>query len=357
MKILVNLDPSTYERIKSLVANGEYESVEQFLRVGADNQLAIETDAAEAPVTSAEDESHDYPRGARATGSSGDDYQWGYTVPDTIPTRNPHPKDRDSLLLFSQYYRFLPLKTVLLELAAETAETNDSTTLDKFRDHISEAVIPIRDALVEWEEANDVSKQDRFSTGFPNRDASDIDRTMRRYLHHYVGRYKPEKGKPSGFGHDLGFVSIHADASNTSQIALTDDGRTFAALTNPVLSAGPSTETSALATDEREFLVAHLRANLGLEYEFMEYVYSTLEHHEGTYTGAMDRFRSFLEGTNQFSDDPSDNQIRSHTAGTISRMVAVGALERGQRRGEYNTARPLASYRSDHITTNTETTQ
>ena len=357
MKIVVNLDPPIYERIKSLVADSEYESVEQFLRVGADNQLAIEADAAEAPVTSAEDESHEEPRDAQATGSSADGYDWGYTVPDTVPTRDPHPKDRDALLLFSQYYRFLPLKAVILELAAETAATGGPVALENFRDHISEAVIPIRDALVEWEEANDVSKQDRFSTGFPNRDASDLDRTMRRYLHHYVGRYRPEKGKPSGFGHDLCFVSIHADANNTSRIALTDAGRTFAALTNPVLSAGPSTKTSALATNEREFLVAHLRAKLGLEYEFMEYVYSTLEHHEGTYTGAMDRFRSFLEGTDQFSDDPSDNQIRSHTAGTISRMVAVGALERGQRRGAYNTARPLASYRSDHITTDTETTQ
>jgi len=357
MKIVVNLDPPTYERIKSLVADGEYESVEQFLRVGADNQLAMEADAAEVPVTSAEDESHEETQNAQATALPGDGYEWGYTVPDTVPTSDPHPTDRNGLLLFSQYYRFLPLKVVLLELAAETAATGGPVALKKFRDHISEAVIPIRDAIVEWEEANDVSKQDRFSTGFPNRDASDPERTMRRYLHHYVGRYRPEKGEPSGFGHDLGFVSIHVDANNTSRIALTDAGRTFAALTNPVLSVGPSSETSALATDEREFLVAHLRANLGLEYDFMEYVYSTLEHHEGTYTGAMDRFRSFLEGTDQFSGDPSDNQIRSHTAGAISRMVAVGALNRGQRRGAYDTARPLASYRSDHITTNTETTQ
>lgn len=357
MKIVVNLDPPTYERIKSLVADGEYESVEQFLRVGADNQLAIETDAAEAPVTSTENKSHEETQDTQATTTTGDGYEWGYTVPDTVPTRDPHPADRDALLLFSQYYRFLPLKVVILELAGETAATGGPVALDKFREHMSEAVIPIRDALVEWEETNDVSKQDRFSTGFPNRDASDPDRTMRRYLHHYVGRYKPEKGEPSGFGHDLGFVSIHADASNTSRIALTDAGRTFAALTNPVLSVGPSSDTPALATDEREYLVAHLRANLGLEYEFMEYIYSTLEHHEGTYTGAMDRFRSFLEGTDQFSDDPSDNQIRSHTAGAISRMVAVGALDRGQRRGAYNTARPLESYRSDHITTNTETTQ
>ena len=358
MKIVVNLDPATYERIKSLVAGGEYESVEQFLRVGADNQLAIEADADEAPVTTAEDASQQETLDSQSTAAStGDGYEWGYIVPDTVPTHDPHPADRNSLLLFSQYYRFLPLKFVMLELATETATAAGSVDLKSFRNHIAEAVIPIRNALVEWEEAEDVSKQDRFSTGFPNREASDPDRTMRRYLHHYVGRYKPEKGEPSGFGHDLGFVSIHADASNTSRIALTDAGRTFAELTNPVLSAGPSADTAALGTDEREFLVAHLRENLDLEYEFMEYVYSTLEHHEGTYTGAMDRFRSFLEGTEKFSDDPSDNQIRSHTAGTISRMVATGVLERGQRRGAYNTVRPLVSYRSDHVENHTEITQ
>jgi hypothetical protein len=357
MKIVINLDPSTYERVKSIVADGKYESIEQFLRVGADNQLAIEDDAADAPITSAEYESQEETLDAQVTASSGDGYEWGYTVPDTVPTYDPHPVDRGALLLFAQYYRFLPLKVVILELAAETAATGGTVPLETFCKHISEAVIPIRDALVEWEEVNDVKKQDRFSTAFPNRDASDPDRSMRRYLHHYVGRYKPEKGEPSGFGHDLGLVSIHADANNTSQIALTDAGRTFAALTNPVLSSGPSTDTPALSTDEREFIVTHIRKNLGLEYDFMEYIYSTLEHHEGTYTDAMDRFRSFLQGTDQFSEDSSDNQIRSHTAGAISRMVTVGALNRGQRRGAYNTARPLASYRSDHITTTTKKTQ
>lgn len=348
MKIVINLDPPTYERIKTLVAEGEYESVEQFMRVGADNQLAMEAETDESAGGTRE-RAQQTLNSQQVSDSEASSYDWGYTIPENVPTRDPHPADRDTLLLFSQYYRFLPLKFVILELAAETAANGGPVALDTFRDHIADAVIPIRDAVVEWEDAEDVSKQDSFSTGFPNRDASDPNRTMRRYLHHYVGRYKPEKGEPSGFGHDLGFVSIHADASNTSRIALTETGRKFAELTNPILSTGPSTDKTPLSTEEREFLVAHIRANLGVEYDFMEYVYTTLEHHEGTYTDALNRFHVFLEGTEHFSDDPSENQVRSHTAGTISRMVAVGALERGQRRGAYNTVRPLESYRSEHV--------
>lgn len=348
MKIVVNLDPATYERIKSLVNDGEYESVEQFLRVGADNQLAIEAgeDASDEP-SSADEPSESTSAPVTDMPESVTTYEWADSVPADVPTRDPYPADRGTTLLFSQYYRFLPLKFVLRELAIETADADGPVGLDRFRDHVADAVIPLRDALVDWEAAEDVSKQNRLSTGFPNRGSSDPQRTMRRYLHHYVGRYKPEKEEPSGFGHDLGFVSIRSDANGDPRICLTEAGMQFTRLSNPVLSQGPGADVESLTDDERAFLVTHIRSILGLEYEFMHYVYETLEHHRGTYTDTMEQFRSFLVNTDQFSDDPSENQIRSHTAGTISRMVVLGVLERGRRRGSYNTVRPLESYRYD----------
>jgi len=342
MKIVVDMDPDTYEEIKSLVTAGSYESVEQFLRAAADNQLTIE--ASEGYRTDAVDSSDESPEGAAASSTS-QSYLWGYDPAPEPPVRDPHPADRHELLLFSQFYRFLPLKFALSELADITGDSDSPVKLDEFRDHVSEAVIPVRDALASWEDANDISKQNRLSTGFPKRDSSDPERTMRRYLNHYVGHYPTGSESPSGFGHQLGLVSIQREPDSPPTIALTPAGAAFVALTNPVLADGPAEDRTSLSENERHYLVAHIRATLDLEYEFMNFVYRILENHEGTYTGALDHFRAFLEGCSQFTEDPSENRVRSHTAGTISRMVALGVLRRGSRRGVYETGTPLNSYR------------
>lgn len=334
MKIVVDLDPDTYERIKQYVVNGEYESVEQFLRASADNQLTIEAadnDSPEEAPTSASE-------------PPADAVSWGLDIPETVPTRGPFPVDRSNILLFAQYYRFLPLKFVLYRLALESAEADVPLTLEAFRDHVSEAVLPVRDAIVRWEDQEDIPKGDRFSTAFPKQDASDPERTMRRYLNHYVGHYQPRKATPSGFGHDLGFVSIETTDDEVT-IQLTEAGLAFARLENPVLENGPVAAEAALSDAERAYLVSHIRETMDMEYEFMAFVYKTLEHHDRTYTKLLENFRSFLENTQEFGPESSDNQIRSHTAGTISRMVSVGILERGSRRGVYETVRPLTAYR------------
>jgi len=348
MRIVVDLDPDTYEKIRELVEAGRYDSVEQFLRAGADNQLTIETSPEDGGDTHRSMRPQGRPADQTTAPMNGFESvagRWVYSMPDGVPVREPHPSNRSELLLFSQFYRFLPLKFALIELAKATAEGGGPVNLEEFRDQVTEAVVPFRNALQDWENAYDVSKQDQFSTGFPKRDASKPERAMTRYLNHYVGRYRPESQEPAGFGHHLGMVSIEPSTDEATAITLTPAGQSFLNLENPVLVDGPEESENSLSTDEQNCLVAHIRDTLPLEYEFMEFVYDVLEHHDETYSKAMKQFRMFLEGSSGFTDDPTDNRVRSHTAGTISRMVALGILERGARRGVYQTARPLDSYR------------
>jgi len=352
MKIVVDLDSRTYERIRELVVSGEYESVEQFLRAGADNQLTIEEAEDESTqqvltqhTTSSQAADGFSSASEQAVSKSQMDFTWDVSIPTDVPTREPHASNRDETLLFAQYYRFLPLKFVLWQLAVESADAGGALDLDEFRDYVAEAVIPVRDAIVAWEKEEDVSKRNKLSTAFPKQDVSDPERTMRRYLNHYVGHYRTQKEEPSGFGHDLGFVSIEAPTDESTTIELTPAGVAFTKLSNPVFSAGPRAAASSLSDEERNYLVTDLRSTLGLEYEFMEFIYTTLQHHQQTYTALLGNFRSFLEDTSQFDSDSSDNQIRSHTAGAISRMVSLGILERGSKRGVYETVRPPSDYR------------
>lgn len=354
MRMYVDIDPDTYEGVKELVSDGRYASVEQFLRVAADNQLSVErsnNEHRDSTETSTPPMSHSATTSATEAVDDAADgstevttrYEWKYDPPASPPTRQPAPANREETLLFSQYYRFVPLKFALVELAQATDDASEPVALDDFRDHVREAVGPLRDALVVWEADADVKKQDRFSTGFPNRDSKNPERSMKRYLNHYVGNFRKEAGKPAGLGHQSGLVSIQSDDGEVT-ITLTEAGALFVTLENPLLVNGPARQRPTLSDGERNYLVAHLRGTLPLEYEFMAYVYDILDHHEGTYTNHMDRFRVFLDQAPGFTDDPDENRVRSHTAGTISRMVDLGLLERGNRRGEYTAVRPPEAF-------------
>ena len=331
MRLFAELEPATYEDIQKLVQDGKYDSIDQFLRVAAQNQLAVERSQGEPQESNSS---------SKSTASGG--RHWRYMPPEEIPTGPPFGEHRDGILLFSQYYRFFPLKCALLKLAELTADTGGAVPLKEAREYVAEEVWPIREGIVDWEDRNDIKKQNRKSTGLPK----DKDQSMKRYLDHYVGKVKTQKGQPAGFGHDLGYVSFQEDSMDW-EIQLTLTGARFVQIENPLLANGP--ETPTLNEEEQAFVVTTIRNELDEEYRFMKYVYNVLNEGEGSYSNQLDQFRDFLEDSPAVGDDPSDNSVRSTAGGAISRMVELGILERGRRRGWYNTKRHPDEYESVSI--------
>lgn len=319
MRLFAELDPASYEEIQDLVSNDKYDSVEQFLRVAAQNQLAIERS----------DDDQNQEEVSTKTSSGG--RNWHYMTPTDISTGPPFGEHRDGILLFSQYYRFFPLKCALYHLGKLTVDAGGPVSLNQARQYISEKVWPIRKEIAEWEDRNEIKKQNRKSTGLPK----NKDQSMKRYLHHYVGKIKTQKGEPAGFGHDMGYVSFHHDKlENEWSVQLTPTGARFIQIENPLLAQGP--EAPTLGEKEQTFVVTTIRGDLGEEYRFMKFVYNVLEEGEGSYSNQLDQFRNFLEESTAAGDDLSDNSVRSTVGGAISRMVELGILERGRRRGWYN---------------------
>ncbi len=328
MRIFAELEPATYEDIQNLAKEGKYDSIEQFLRVAAQNQLVIERSHVDSAQSTKVEESGNH--------------HWNYSSPQKIPTGSPFGQYRDSILLFSQYYRFFPLKCTLYKLVELTADTEGAVPLDQARSYISDEIWPIRESIIEWEERNDIKKQNRKSTGFPK----DKDQSMNRYLDHYLGKIRTQKGKPAGFGHDLAYVSFQEHGGDW-KVQLTSTGSRFVQIENPLLANGPNAPT--LSKEEQEFIVTTIRNEMDEEYRFMKYVYNVLDEGEGSYTDDLDKYRDFLEGSPAASDNPSDNNVRSNVGGAISRMVELGILERGKRRGWYSTKRHPDKYDSDNI--------
>lgn len=331
MRLFSELEPAAYEEIQQLVQEGKYDSVEQFLRVAAQNQLAIER----SPGDSNETTESKQKSGGR---------HWNYSPPEEIPTGPPFGDHRDEILLFSQYYRFLPLKCALYKLGELTGNIGDAVSLDRAREYVTEEIWPIREAIVNWEQRNDIKKQNKKSTGF----SKDRDQSMKRYLDHYVGKVQTQKQEPAGFGHDLGYISFQEEGKGIDwNIQLTSAGARFVQLKNPLLDNGP--EAPTLSEEEQALIVTTIRNELSEEYQFMKFIYGILDEAEASYTKYLEQYQSFMMESNMIGNNPSENYVRSSVAGVISRMVELDIVERGQRRGWYNTKRHPDEYESVRI--------
>ena len=309
--------------------------MDQFLRVAAQNQISIEEEEEEVSEVSADTEE---------SKESRPNYQWKYEFPTNHPISEPYERDRHNILLFQQYYRFFPLIPVLIELAKVTGSTGEPVELSEFRDHVEEKVIPIRNKIMDWEDKNSIKKQNKKSTGFPKRDVKNTEYSMKRYLDHFVGKVRKRDNEPQSFGDSLALVSYNPLDSGQCLLQLTRAGKELINIQNPILKDGP--ENPPLSREEREYLLQHISEVLPEEFKFMSFVYDTLKENEAeTYTNSLDQFREFLMNSDGFDDeDPSDDRIRSITAGVLSRMVELGIVVRGDKRGVYVPEREPRDY-------------
>lgn len=325
MRVFAEIDPDTYDRIEEAIQDGKYRDVDQFLRVAVQNQLNIENSAGYDENPGPE---------PQPDNKSEDGYSWGYSVPDNPPVSSPYEMNRDDQLLFQQYYRYFPLIPVMVELASVTAETGEPAVLEEFRDRIEEKIEPLRDAIVDWEDQNDIKKKNRKSTGFPKTDVKNPEYSKKRYLDHFVGKIRKRDLQPQAFGHSLGFISYNPIDEDRTLIQLTPAGKRLLELENPLLANGP--DAPPLSREEQEFIITHIEDTLPTEYELMEFIYEILaDNGAETYTNRLDEFGEYLASVGELGEDASDERVRSHIAGELSRMVELGVLDRGSKRGVY----------------------
>jgi Arc/MetJ-type ribon-helix-helix transcriptional regulator len=331
MRVFADLDPDTYDRIEEAVREGKYSNVDQFIRVAVENQLNIEKSTGEGHAPSRADQ--------EATNKSDGGYSWGYSLPNNPPVSSPFEMDRVNEMFFQQYYTFFPLVPVMVELGKETNKKGEPVVLSEFRDHVAETIEPLRDVIVDWEERNDVKKTNRKSTGLPKQDVKNPEYSMKRFLDHFVGKVRKRDLTPQSFSHTLGFVSYDPVDEEKTFVQLTPAGERFLRQGNPILSEGP--DAPALSTDEQRFILTHIESTLPAEYQLMEFVYDTIDANgNNTYTNRLDDFTEYLMENSNLDNDASEERIRSHISGALSRMVELGILDRGSKRGVYQPSTP-----------------
>lgn len=119
---------------------------------------------------------------------------------------------------------------------------------------------------------------------------------------------------------------VDITSESPSKIGLTNAGRRFASMHNPLLDDGLSAD-EALSQDEVEFLVSFSREELPAEYEAMLTIARAIEEEQNRPTQLTER-------VTKLNQDWTDAQAKTIRSGLVSRMYEMGMVERhrvGQR--------------------------
>lgn len=224
--------------------------------------------------------------------------------------------------LWGQYNRIFPVKLVVRAVAnggtpQTTLDGADGwVRLHPLGDRIADAARTLGREIEHYDDRRGRGRGEKLSTGLPVGD--DEDRSKDRFETHFVGRAEGT-GDLTGAPPHLLFVDIR-NAEGTEEIGLTDAGREFASLQNPLLDEGPDADHTLSAT-EREFYLEHVHEELPEEHQAMVTVGKAIRDGDDRPADLTNRV-AFL------NTEWSESQAQTIRSGLTSRMYELGLVDR-----------------------------
>ena len=313
----VNLSEKLYLAIRDQVEKGHYQSIDNFLGVAAENQLALERGATPDRLIAADHrkaapESEpprkalkrvSSPAVARDDGTrrekpakSSKKRRRKKLVKSSANKKEPEPAppapeveiEAESVLskwsapsaswlppavagtglatgehLWGQVNRLFALKLVA-RWVAKTANNKPWPRYLAIADSMADEAALVGEVLEQWDTAAKRTRDDVLATGLPRRGNS---ASRDRFLSQYLARVT------RGSEVQPGAICLYAiGVCNGDTIALTAEGIKFALLPNPILDAREQASVATLSSDETAFLCQQIREHAPGEYADMQAV-------------------------------------------------------------------------------------
>lgn len=315
---LVNLCPRDIEQIEQLVSSGSFRDVEQFLAVAIRNQLVYEATGVTPKIEGSKS-------AAILDGKSPHDSQLrDFSLRRNAKISSDANGNPSQDPLWGQYYRFLPLKSVLRLVLNEFGSA--PFLLEDASDLVRRHIMSLVDCLGKHGPAR--GPHMNLQVGFPST-KRDLGKSLDRFIVQYVGRYTSD-GRLTGFPSDMGFLAGD-DGENHQRIRLTAPGLTLGCMRNPVLDQ--EEEPSPLSAGETHFILEYIGGAMPGEAAQISEIVHLIS--EGTCNPAsLDKaLRAFYvnTGTNKGISTQECALMRS---GCISRLSELGVVLRRKEKGQ-----------------------
>lgn len=227
--------------------------------------------------------------------------------------------------LFGQYNKLLPLKASCRAIANMLTINPEGIALDIARNEISNSALELGKYLRVLDKENGTERSEAVSTAFPKEGDESL-KSMMRYASQFVG-YLSSKEELSGLPHDYQMAGIVP--GQDPLILLTEAGWEFALLPNPVLDGEVTSPAQKLSSEEREYLIDHVKRNVPVERFTFLVLLEKISNGAAT-PEILDNSLSDLYPDSSIGNF-SKSFLSSQRSGAISRMVDLGLIARIRR--------------------------
>ncbi len=323
MRQVIEIDPRLWRRIQTLLADGRYGSVNEFVTNAIENQIVLES----KPLEQAADDLSDSVAGMGVleeivsnsvdSGASLVELSIGRTPPHLL--EKTHEEARDEIA-WGLYNRIFPVKITVRVLSQMLAEKGQKTVdLKTLREQATARARLVAHVLGS-NRREKRPRSERLFTALPFRKS---DRSAERFENMFVGSVSLA-GKAEGFPALLGFFVLRRE-DGRAVASLTGDGYAFARLKNPVLDreATGAIPNSTLSEEEADFYLSHIKRVLPREWELSTRVLEQI----GEGVNTTDGIDQVVLETVRDLKPPLVPPTRS---GMISRLGELGLVQRRQ---------------------------
>jgi len=252
--IKFDLNSDLYKKIQKLIQDGKYDDIHQFVKIAIDNQIQEESggfgQSSEKMVHEEISISQTADELIRLEKESHDDWEELEKKLKELKSGVSDLTPEKEELIWSFYNRFLPIKIVILRLAKLISLDRPRIEIEDLQESALRFAQQISKQLRDYEDENRITRNAKLSVGLPlsevdlkglrkkseiRKMTAKIDSSEKRFKNQFVGRYSKKDETFEGVCFSMGLMNVKM-ANNVCFVSITDLGKEFALLENPVLS-------------------------------------------------------------------------------------------------------------------------
>lgn len=310
-KIISDVPEYLVVGIQQLVQEERYSSIDSFVRLAIENQLALEKVDSTRGKLSAPVPASASPRYSFSTGKIVQVVQ-----PPTFEDLNISGAESErDLWLWGQVNRVLPLKFCLRALVRSLPADANVIEYWNLSRHLCAEAREFGSMLGQKDRQLAKTRGEGLSAAFPT--GSDVDKASERFRNLFLGALRSD-GKPSGALPQLKFIALVKDGDAIG-VGITRAGLQFAEIESPVLDRGDF--ASALSEEEATYYLGHILATVPGEVQAFKMILSAIS------TGKTRREDLNAAIANLYRKW-SEPLVNTQRTGAMSRMFELGLISK-----------------------------
>lgn len=289
MIIKVDVESDLYQQIENLIRDGKYQDIPQFIKLSISNQLQEEI-AGDAPPTQYEETEEEIADQIRFQELEAEQELEQLQIElSALAIEESNMKKVDEPFIWNFYNRFFPVKIAIFQLANMITTEEPWVNLDEWQ---ASAVLMAQDwyrYLKENEIEKEVKTNEKLTIGLPThsyeldkvrkkRDRNKLEKKIvsskSRFMDQFVGRYNKKNEIFDGACFMMGLIEGKR-RGNSSFVSLTELGKEFALLKNPIIHEKKTTH--AFSNEEVKLIYEKIIPQFHLEKQITEDIITELK--------------------------------------------------------------------------------